>query len=392
MRVALIRSAVHRNGGVERYVWLLARELAERGHEVHIIARRMSELPHPLVQFHAVRVWGGFSFLKVLSFARRVAEILRRERFDIVHSCDRIFSCDIYRAGEGLHREWLVVSGRYMPRWKSIIKRLDPLHFLHHRIEGHLMKGGGARRVTAISRRGAEEIRRHFGLEDVPVIYNGVDPEEFRPPEGEEKERIRRELGISQTDFAVLYIGSGFFRKGLRYLIEGFARLGEDEGGRSPVLLVAGRGNKASYERQACSLGVAERVRFLGTAIPTPRLYWAGDVFVFPTLYEPFGNVCLEALASGLPCVFSSKCGGAEIVEDGESGLILEEPIDAAEIARLVRVCMDKAKAVTIGRAARSLALEFSVSSNADRTEAIYREVLQEKQSEQGHAAAPGTL
>jgi UDP-glucose:(heptosyl)LPS alpha-1,3-glucosyltransferase len=326
--------------------------------------------------------------MKVLSFARGVREIIQHERFDIVHSCDRIFSCDIYRAGEGLHREWLEVSSRYMPGWKALLKRMDPLHFFLLQIEARLMQEKSARRVTAISRRGAGEIRRHFGRENVPVIYNGVDPEEFHPPEKNERESARRELGLSDGVFVILFVGSGFFRKGLRYLIEGFSRLTEAGAGKAPLLLVAGRGNTRPYERLARSLGVAEKVRFCGSDIPAPRLYHSADVFVFPTLYEPFGNVCLEALASGLPCVFSSQSGGAEIVKDGVSGLVLNEPTDTDEIARLVRICMEKERADAMGRAARALALEYSVTANADHTEAIYREIAAEKNRDLGETAA----
>jgi UDP-glucose:(heptosyl)LPS alpha-1,3-glucosyltransferase len=265
---------------------------------------------------------------------------------------------------------------------------MDPLHFFLLRIESRLIEEKSARRVTAISRRGAEEIRRHFGRENVPVIFNGVDSEEFRPPEENERENARRELGLPDGAFVILYVGSGFFRKGLRFLIEGFSRLSEASAGGTPLLLVAGRGNTRPYERLARSLGVLEKVRFCGPDIPTPRLYHAADVFVFPTLYEPFGNVCLEALASGLPCVFSSKSGGAEIVKDGVSGLVLNEPSDADEIARLIRICMEKEKAAAMGRAARALALEYSVAANADHTEAIYREVAAEKNRELGQTAA----
>lgn len=375
MKIALVRSAVHRHGGVERYVWLLARELARRGHQVHLLARRCPELPHPSVRFRPVRVRGVFSFLKVLSFARGVREILEREAFDIVHSCDRVFSCDIYRAGEGVHREWLEVSARHLPAWRAALRRLDPLHAVLCRLERGLIAGGGARRVTAISQRGAEEIRRHFGRGDAPVIYNGVDPEEFAPPKEGEREAIRRRLGVADGALAVLYVGSGFFRKGLRYLVMGFARLEE----KDSVLLVSGRGSAASCRRLAGRLGVGERVRFLGTEVFPPQLFRAADVFVFPTLYEPFGNVCLEALACGLPCVFSSRSGGAEVITDGADGLVLNDPTDPEEIARLIRLSRDPARTASLGRAARALALRFSVEANADATEALYREVAAEK-------------
>ncbi len=388
MKIALIRSAVHRKGGVERYVWMLARELARRGHDVHIIARRCPELPHPSVTFLQVNVRGSFSFLKVLSFASMASVAVEAGDYDVAHSCDRILSCDIYRAGEGVHREWLEVSSRYMASWKSALKRLDPLHSVLLRIEEGLMRGGEARRVTAISRRGAEEIRHHFGLEDVPVIYNGVDMDEFRPPAGDEREAIRDEIEVPRNAFVNLYVGSGFFRKGLRYLIEGFARL-EDLSGRPPWLIVAGRGNTRPYKRMARSLGVLERVRFCGIDVPAPRLYRGADVFVFPTLYEPFGNVCLEAMASGLPCVFSPYSGGAEIVEDGTSGLVMKSPVDPDEIARLIRICMDEAKAARMGAAAREVAARFTVEANADQTEALYREVAAEKSREGDGAPSP---
>ncbi len=388
MKIALIRSAIHRQGGVERYVWMLAGELARRGHEVHLIARRCEELPHPSVKFHRVDVRAPFSFMKVLQFASRAAQIVGRGGFDVVHSCDRILGCDIYRTGEGVHREWLEVSARYLPGWRAALKRLDPLHSVLCKIEKYLIQEGGARRVTAISRKGAEEIERHFGVGGVPVIYNGVDPEEFRPPAEGEREAARAEMGAPAEAFIVLYVGSGFFRKGLRYLIEGFSRL-EGPEGRPPWLIAAGRGNPRPYMRQAEALGVSGRVRLVGSAIPAPRLYRGADVFVLPTLYEPFGNVCLEALASGLPCVFSSRSGGAEIVADGESALILPDPTDAGEMARLIGLLMDGERAASMGRAARALSLKFSLGANADLTEAIYREIAEEKTRERESPAPP---
>ncbi|MEK6710632.1 MAG: glycosyltransferase family 4 protein [Nitrospinota bacterium] len=375
MKIALVRSAVHRQGGVERYVWLLARELARRGHEVHLLARRCPEPPHPSVRFRPVPARGLFSFQKVLGFARGVQEILAREAFDIVHSCDRIFSCDIYRAGEGVHREWLEVAARHLSPWRAALRRLDPLHAALCRLERRLMAGGGARRVTAISRRGAEEIRRHFGREEVPVIYNGVDPEEFTPPREGEREAIRRRLGVADEAWVVLHVGSGFFRKGLRYLLMGFARL-ED---RRALLIVSGRGSAGPYRRLAGRLGVADRVRFVGMDPPPAGLYRAADVFVFPPLYEPFGNACLESLASGLPSIFSSMSGGAEIVTQGVDGWVLSDPADPEEIARLIRQSREPGRAAAVGRAARALALRFSVEANADATEALYREVAAEK-------------
>ncbi len=376
VKIALIRSAVHRHGGVERYVWHLAEELDRRGHEVHLIVRRRPEPPSPSVRFHTVPVAGIFSFSKVLSFARGVKKVLEKEYFDIVHSCERIHRCDVYRAGEGLHREWLRVSSLYLSPWAQFIRNLDPLHNVLLKIEENLIRHGGARFVMANSRKGAEEIRKHFGTSRASVIYNGVDSAEFRPPRDSERKEMRGRIHLAESDFAVLYVGSGFFRKGLRYLIEGFAKMGSPQNGKKPYLLILGRGARGTYERLIRAHGLSGRVRFFGDEISAAQLYQAADVFVFPTLYDPFANVCLEALASGLPCVLSSRNGAAEIISDGKEGYILDDPTDTDDIARLASLCMDEEKAAAMGEAARALSLKFTWRANADETEKLYRKIL----------------
>ncbi len=388
MKIALIRSAVHRHGGAERYVWHLAEEMDRRGHEVHIIARRCPELPSASIRFHAVRVSGLFSFQKVLAFARGVEKILEEERFDIVHACDRIHRCDVYQAEEGLHREWLRVSAPYLSPGARLIRSLDPLHRVLLRLEENLIGKGGARLVTAISRKGAEEIQRHFGPRETPIVYNGVDVEEFRPPTGAERAQARQRMHLAESDFAVLYVGTGFFRKGLRYLIEGFARTASPQNGKTLRLLVCGRGARGPYERLVRAHGLEARVRFVNDGPPMALLYRAADAFVFPTLYEPFGNVCLEAMASGLPCVFSSRSGGAELIRDGREGYILEDPTSADDIARLTSLCMDEEKTAAMGEAARALSLQYAWRANADATEKLYQKILGRKKAE-AESASP---
>ncbi len=379
MKIAMIRSAVHRRGGAERYVWHLSKEMDARGHEVHLIARRCPELPAPSIRFHPVRVSGLFSFSKVLSFARGVDEILENERFDVIHSCDRINGCDVYHADEGLHREWLRVSSPRLSPWARFVRSLDPLHKILLGLEENLMGRGGAKIVTAISRKGAEEVERHFGSRKIPVIYNSVDAREFRPPTASERAELRARIGLAESDFAALYVGTGFFRKGLRYLIEGLAGMKNPQGGRTPRLLIRGRGARGAYERLARARGLGGRVRFMDDEISTALLYRAADAFALPSLYEPFGSTYLEAMASGLPCVFSSRSGGAEIITDGKEGFVLDDPTDADEIARLLGLCMDEERAAAMGAAARALSLKFTWRANADATERLYREVLESR-------------
>ncbi len=374
LKIALIRANVHRRGGVERYVLSLANDLSRRGHEVHVFARNWEDLL-PTVICHPVPRIGGLSSLKVLSFAWGVRRALRGESFDIVHGFDRTLVQDIYRAGEGCHRQWLRVSGQYLGPLRGWLRRLNPLHFLHLFIERRIF--GGCRKIVAISRRGQEEILNLYKVppEDVILIYNGVDGQEFSPPQGEdEKASLRRSLGISPHDLVLLFVGTGFFRKGFSALLAALRALQRE---RPEIkLLVAGRGGRG-YNGTVRRLGLKGAVLFLGDTVRTADLYRAADLFVLPTLYEPFGTACLEALASGLPVIVSAMSGASEILTDSVDGLILEDPNDPEAIAAKVQLLFDPEVRRKMGTAARRLSENFSVTANTDRTIAVYRTVLE---------------
>src|SRR5207237_7436129 len=141
------------------------------------------------------------------------------------------------------------------------------------------------------------------------------------------RDAARADADVPASAYAMLFAGSGFERKGLSTAIRALAHLG-DGGAR---LLVLGRGDAAPYRRLAGELGVAGRVVWLGARPDIERWYAAADVLVLPTRYEPFGNVHLEALASGLPAVTTTSAGGAEVV-GADSGAVVE-PRDPAAVA-----------------------------------------------------------
>jgi len=127
--------------------------------------------------------------------------------------------------------------------------------------------------------------------------------------------------------FTVLFVGSGFARKGLATAIEAFAAFA-DRGSR---LLVLGKGDASTYQALASRLGIGERVVWLGARADPERWYAGADIVVLPSRYEPFGNVHLEALASGLPVVASARAGGSEVITEGINGAVVE-PTDARAI------------------------------------------------------------
>ena len=124
--------------------------------------------------------------------------------------------------------------------------------------------------------------------------------------------------------------------------------------------------------QDAVTLGVSERIRWLGLRRDPERWYGAADVLVLPTRYEPFGNVHLEALASGLPVVTTTAAGGAEVVEEGKNGAVVA-PNDAAALAAAVTGLLSENRAV-LTEAARRAAEPYTHQRQAEAFERLYRE------------------
>lgn len=157
---------------------------------------------------------------------------------------------------------------------------------------------------------------------------NGVDVERFCPENRDlYRESTRLSLGLSDVHTAVLFVGNSWGRKGLRTAIHAIS--GPDQ--KDVRLVVVGDGDPTAF-----TTGLPEelkrRIIFVGPkSKDVERYYAASDIFMLPTLYEPFGLVILEALASGLPSIFSASAGAAEWLEDGVDAVFLSDPADGEE-------------------------------------------------------------
>jgi UDP-glucose:(heptosyl)LPS alpha-1,3-glucosyltransferase len=360
MRLGLICRPFSFHGGVETATAGLIGALQRAGHDVELIStRRQPNMPG--VRVHRVSPIPHPSALRLLSFALAARRVAARHGYDVVQSHERTLWQDLYRAGEGCHRAYLQAMGRHAGA--------DPYHRLVCGLERRIFQLRAARHVVAISRRGKAEIERLYGTdpERVTLIYNGVDLERFHPDNrARHRERMRAGLGIADDAWTVLFVGSGFERKGLGPLLEAFARL-PDRGSR---LVVAGKGNVPRYLRLAARLGVGDRVIWTGPQPDVERLYAGADAVALPALYEPFGNVHLEALASGLPVLSSARAGGSEVVRPGQSGWVVDEPA-AAPIALGLAALRD-APPGGWAAPARASAEPFTYAAQAQAFTAVY--------------------
>ncbi|MEO5657278.1 MAG: glycosyltransferase family 4 protein [Nitrospiria bacterium] len=372
MKLAIVRKTYNPFGGAERYLDLLSRALAERGHEVHVFANRWPREASSPVAFHRIPMVGGLSVLKVWSFA--VAAWARLRRFDgQVFSNERLFAQDVFRAPDGVHRTWLRTRRRHVSRLKRVSMLINPLHWSVRFFDWYIFNRRAFRAVIVASEFVKHDILRTYPrvrAEDVTVVYNGVDLARFRVRTPEECEASRRELGLAASQWVLLFIGTGFERKGLRYAIGALAHLPPEV-----ILLVVGRGSTRRYQALARALGIADRVRFDGPQSQVERYYAAADLLVLPALYEPMGNVILEALASGVPVVTSRASGGAEIVSEGEDGSVIEDPADARAVAAHLTKVMSWARDPATARRARLKAERFGLDRALAETLAVLSRV-----------------
>jgi UDP-glucose:(heptosyl)LPS alpha-1,3-glucosyltransferase len=162
-------------------------------------------------------------------------------------------------------------------------------------------------------------------------------------------------------------VGGEWGRKGLEPAIQA---LGLTSGWD---LLVVGEGDTERYRKVADRVGVAGRVHWIGVSRDVALLYELADLLVFPSSYEAFPLVVLEAAAAGLAILSTPVNGVRELIRDGSNGfLISSEPEDIAE--RLRQLAADPALLSRLGRAAREAALEFSWERMIEEHRALYQE------------------
>jgi glycosyltransferase involved in cell wall biosynthesis len=375
MHVVLITHELSRTDGQGRVNLHLAHYLLARGHTVHAIARHVDPALRDLAGFSMTRVpvprrpylleaplfmlFAGLALRRTPRAAIRVnngTASLARAQVNYCHYCHAAFRHVSRGAAHGL-------VGRLRHGYQRACTTVNALaeRYVYRR---------RSETIIAISTRIRDELVQAAGVDPgrIQVVRNGVDPDEFRPPhDPAERAALRRHLAVPAGPL-VLFAGDlRSPRKGLSTLLRALSLLPE------PVmLLVAGDARGSPFVEEARTLGLAERVMFLGFRRDMPLLMRAADLFAFPALYEPFSLVVLEAMASGLPVVTTTAAGASELIIQGVNGVALEDPDDHRALARAMQgILDDRDLSHALGRAARATALQYTWAHTMSRLEAI---------------------
>lgn len=352
MKIGLVRRGYSRTGGAETYLRRFAEVAVAAGHSVVLFSEQWPRADWPSEHIRIVSD-------SPRRFADALLKLQARDKCEFLFSLERVWTCDAYRAGDGVHAAWLAQRARFEPPWKPWLRRFSAKHRETLALEKRLFSRGGARQVIANSRMVQREIEKyfHYPPERIHVVHNGVPAVKVAPGLRAAK---RRELRLGDEDYALLFAGSGWERKGLRFAIEAVnAALAN-----RVTLLVAGRGSQTGLPPSA-------RVRFLGPASEMPPLLAAADAFILPTLYEPFSNACLEAVAAGLPVVTTAFNGFAEIIELGVEGEVIAQPNDIAALTSAIDRWSDPGRREGIRPRLIALGARFTIEENVRQTLAL---------------------
>jgi glycogen synthase len=380
-------------GGLARHVRKLAEGLVAGGAEVHVLARgggrlaavedrhgvtvhRVREPEFPKDDLDAFVAW-----VDAMNDDMRAAGAALGEEvsFDLVHSHDWLVAGAARKLARRFKCPWLVtVHATEHGRHQGWVKKHPQRHI--HGVERRMVRG--ADRVITCSHYMRGHVAEVFGIDEakITVVPNGVDPEDLQPAANLPSLRARY---AAPEQKLVLLVGRLVYEKGFHLALDALAN---PQAGVRPLVeglgarfLVAGSGTaERDLKAQAEKLGLLEHGEFLGWIDDAMlhSLYAMSDLCVIPSLYEPFGLVALEAMASGCPCIVADTGGLREVVPGGERVGLRFTPRDSESLAeRMEQVLTDEALRTRLVAEASEHILSFDWADVARQTAEVYADL-----------------
>jgi glycosyltransferase involved in cell wall biosynthesis len=363
--VTLVAHDIGPVGGMERQMSQLAKSLLDDGWSVTVVARRCELDSHPNLSFVRVRGPRRPFVVAYPWFLVAGSVAVRRHRRGVVHAMGAIVLNDVdvatvhfcHRAAHG------TPAGRRVGR-PGRARAVSAVVAERIKLSGErlLLR---ADHLVASSEGVAAELGAHWHA-DADVIPNGVDVSSIAP-DSTRRDETRARWGVARDALIALFLAGDWDRKGLGPCIDAIGTAPEWQ------LVVVGPGDAEAYGRRAERVGAGGRVRFVGPTKDLPGAYAAGDAFVLPSAYESAPLALYEAAAAGLPLLATPFNGAREIIDDGETGWIVER--SGASIAARLSELADAEVRERLSVNARKASLNFDWGRITESYVKLYEEV-----------------
>lgn len=379
LKVAISVRRFITTGGAERYAVEVTRRLALI-HEVHVFAQEWTLEGNENIRFHKIpKYFNSPRFINTLVFDFFTSRYVDAS-FDVIHSHERIRKFDVLTIHCPCFKTFLTRKKNKVGKWLAYLSTaISPRKLAYLWLEKKQFTLNEQRVWLAVSHNVKANVQENYALPDESfrIVYPGVSAD-FNRNHLANRTTARLNLGVAENELALLFVGTEFKRKGLDALLQAVALARP-----APFkLLVAGGGDSHSYTIIADQLGIKDQVIFLGLVSDIERIYVLADIFVLPTLSDPFGMSILEAMASGVATITSCAIynGCAEIICNGEA-LLLEHPQNPQEIADALSRLIDDDYRHDLAERGQKLAHQITWASTAKQTQAAYQAVMQTKQN-----------
>lgn len=357
VRIAFVIFKFFPYGGVARDLVKIATLCRQRGHRVCIYAmrwegERLADIDLVLLAGRGLR-----SHARQRRFAAGVAEHLARQPADLVVGMNKMPGLDVYYAADSCFEH----KARTQRPWAY---RLTPRYRHFAEFERAVFAAHGRTRILAIAPDQADIFQAVYGTPS--HRFHALPPgiERDRAEAGTDAAALRRTLHIAEGELLLLFIGSGFAKKGLGRVLRGVAALPPAVRQRLR-LFVVGADKAMRFRRLARRLKIAERVRFLGGREDVPALLRAADAFVLPAYDEAAGMVILESAIAGLPVLVTANCGYAPYIARAGAGIVTPVPFDQARFNADLERLLTSEERFQWSRRGRELAKDDSLYAMA---------------------------
>ena len=312
-------------GGIQRDLLKISRACCRRGHQVRIyVIRWEAELPEAELDVHIVPVEAVSNHRLYERFADYVLQHVRENPVDLLVGMNKMPGLDVYYAGDSCYEEKARSQRsafyRKLPRYRHFAKFeravFDPL------VKTRILTISDVQTPYFIRYYGTQRDRFH-------PLPPGIEPDRIAPHDKTLiRQEFRKEFELADDDLLLLFIGSGFIKKGLDRALLALKALPDPLYQRCQ-LFILGRDNAEPFKRMATRLGVADRVRFYTEGRDdVPRFLFAADGLMLPAYDENAGMVILEAMFAGLPALVTQNCGYAKYLSEAQAGLLTPAPYD----------------------------------------------------------------
>ena len=333
-KIYLIRSNSTKFGGAENYLYRLSNALKSK------------KLDHEII--HSVFPKFIPSWARALLFNMQVS-FSKKEKF--YYSLDRITCPDLYRAGDGVHKVFISIEKK---------SKLNLLHTVYLYLERNCFNN--SKYIIANSNMVKEQIIDTYDVNSnkIKVIYNGIELKNLNYPKSFNK--LSKEFSIKESQPVLIYVGNGFKRKGVKEFLKIFSKLKTKD---IKAFIIGKDKNIKYYKKLSKELKIHNQVTFTGSRLDVDDFYAIGDIFLFPTHYDPFSNVILEAM-NFENAVFTTNSNGASEILDKD--FIMSKPYDTRVVSSIDNLLTNKEALNKVKIHNRNKSQQFSINKNLDKT------------------------